>query len=134
MFSLIIFLGCANFVFAADQQPEVATFTFLVSCIRFSSFNKRDKIVVYVCSCTAVSTVWRDSANANKCKQTKKKRCYVPLGSCVSSLKHFVHFRPMFEEDVPSVLELEMEELDQWMKKEGRFVKTHKPQRQTTHK
>ncbi|XP_040892333.1 transmembrane protein 154 isoform X2 [Toxotes jaculatrix] len=26
---------------------------------------------------------------------------------------------PMFEEDVPSVLELEMEELDQWMKKEG---------------
>lgn len=32
----------------------------------------------------------------------------------------------MFEEDVPSVLELEMEELDQWMKKEGRFLKTHK--------
>lgn len=27
----------------------------------------------------------------------------------------------MFEEDVPSVLELEMEELDQWMKKDGRF-------------
>ncbi|XP_070683857.1 transmembrane protein 154 [Pempheris klunzingeri] len=26
---------------------------------------------------------------------------------------------PMFEEDVPSVLELEMEELDQWMKKDG---------------
>ncbi|KAM6940707.1 transmembrane protein 154 [Xenentodon cancila] len=25
---------------------------------------------------------------------------------------------PMFEEDVPSVLELEMEELDQWMKKD----------------
>lgn len=28
-------------------------------------------------------------------------------------------FRPMFEEDVPSVLELEMEELDDWMKKDG---------------
>ncbi|XP_078119077.1 transmembrane protein 154 isoform X2 [Sander vitreus] len=27
---------------------------------------------------------------------------------------------PMFEEDVPSVLELEMEELGQWMKKDGR--------------
>ncbi|KAM9857347.1 transmembrane protein 154 [Aulostomus maculatus] len=26
---------------------------------------------------------------------------------------------PMFEEDVPSVLELEMDELDQWMKKDG---------------
>ncbi|CAB1429760.1 unnamed protein product [Pleuronectes platessa] len=26
---------------------------------------------------------------------------------------------PMFEEDVPSVLELEMEEMDQWMKKDG---------------
>ncbi|XP_040003448.1 transmembrane protein 154 isoform X2 [Xiphias gladius] len=26
---------------------------------------------------------------------------------------------PMFEEDVPSVLELEMEELDQWMKKDS---------------
>ncbi|KAM9314929.1 transmembrane protein 154 isoform 3-T3 [Pholidichthys leucotaenia] len=26
---------------------------------------------------------------------------------------------PMFEEDVPSVLELEMHELDQWMKKDG---------------
>uniref|UniRef100_A0AAX7UXZ7 Transmembrane protein 154 n=1 Tax=Astatotilapia calliptera TaxID=8154 RepID=A0AAX7UXZ7_ASTCA len=26
---------------------------------------------------------------------------------------------PMFEEDVPSVLELEMEELDEWMKKDG---------------
>lgn len=33
----------------------------------------------------------------------------------------FVSFRPMFEEDVPSVLELEMEELDEWMKKDGRF-------------
>lgn len=33
---------------------------------------------------------------------------------------HFVRLRPMFEEDVPSVLELEMEELDQWMKKDGR--------------
>lgn len=28
--------------------------------------------------------------------------------------------RPMFEEDVPSVLELEMEELDQWMQQDGR--------------
>ncbi|XP_028458361.1 transmembrane protein 154 isoform X4 [Perca flavescens] len=27
---------------------------------------------------------------------------------------------PMFEEDVPSVLELEMEELGQWMKKDGK--------------
>lgn len=27
---------------------------------------------------------------------------------------------PMFEEDVPSVLELEMEELDQWMKEDGK--------------
>ncbi|XP_015239333.1 PREDICTED: transmembrane protein 154 [Cyprinodon variegatus] len=26
---------------------------------------------------------------------------------------------PMFEEDVPSVLELEMDELDQWMKKDS---------------
>ncbi|XP_060949531.1 transmembrane protein 154 [Limanda limanda] len=26
---------------------------------------------------------------------------------------------PMFEEDVPSVLEMEMEEMDQWMKKDG---------------
>lgn len=33
----------------------------------------------------------------------------------------FASFRPMFEEDVPSVLELEMEELDEWMKKDGRF-------------
>ena len=31
-------------------------------------------------------------------------------------------FRPMFEEDVPSVMELEMEELDQWMKKDGRVL------------
>uniref|UniRef100_A0A4W6EJH7 Transmembrane protein 154 n=1 Tax=Lates calcarifer TaxID=8187 RepID=A0A4W6EJH7_LATCA len=29
---------------------------------------------------------------------------------------------PMFEDDVPSVLELEMEELDQWMKKDGKFL------------
>ncbi|KAI3353309.1 hypothetical protein L3Q82_019852, partial [Scortum barcoo] len=29
---------------------------------------------------------------------------------------------PMFEEDVPSVLELEMEELDQWMKEDGRNI------------
>lgn len=28
----------------------------------------------------------------------------------------------MFEEDVPSVLELEMEELDQWMNKGGEFL------------
>lgn len=28
--------------------------------------------------------------------------------------------RPMFEEDVPSVLELEMEELDEWMKKDSK--------------
>lgn len=27
----------------------------------------------------------------------------------------------MFEEDVPSVLELEMEELDQWMQQDGRY-------------
>lgn len=26
---------------------------------------------------------------------------------------------PMFEEDVPSVLEVEMDDLDQWMKKDG---------------
>ncbi|XP_008315060.1 transmembrane protein 154 isoform X2 [Cynoglossus semilaevis] len=31
---------------------------------------------------------------------------------------------PMFEEDVPSVLELEMEELDQWMKKDGETADT----------
>lgn len=31
----------------------------------------------------------------------------------------------MFEEDVPSVLELEMEELDQWMKKDGKFLLIH---------
>ncbi|KAL3996644.1 THO complex subunit 7 [Sarotherodon galilaeus] len=31
---------------------------------------------------------------------------------------------PMFEEDVPSVLELEMEELDEWMKKDGLAVTT----------
>lgn len=36
----------------------------------------------------------------------------------------FVYFRPMFEEDVPSVLELEMEELDEWMKKDSRFLNT----------
>lgn len=30
--------------------------------------------------------------------------------------------RPMFEEDVPSVLELEMEELDQWMKKDSKCL------------
>uniref|UniRef100_A0A3Q3VVG1 Transmembrane protein 154 n=1 Tax=Mola mola TaxID=94237 RepID=A0A3Q3VVG1_MOLML len=30
---------------------------------------------------------------------------------------------PMFEEDVPSVLELEMEELGQWMQNEGRLTK-----------
>ncbi|XP_049901174.1 transmembrane protein 154 isoform X3 [Epinephelus moara] len=30
---------------------------------------------------------------------------------------------PMFEEDVPSVLELEMEELDQWMKTDGETAK-----------
>ncbi|XP_029900218.1 transmembrane protein 154 isoform X2 [Myripristis murdjan] len=30
---------------------------------------------------------------------------------------------PMFEEDVPSVLELEMEELDQWMSKDGEAAK-----------
>ncbi|TNN89609.1 hypothetical protein EYF80_000212 [Liparis tanakae] len=29
---------------------------------------------------------------------------------------------PMFEEDVPSVLELEMEEMDQWMKKDGMYL------------
>lgn len=29
----------------------------------------------------------------------------------------------MFEEDVPSVLELEMEELDQWMKKDSKQQK-----------
>uniref|UniRef100_A0A8C4I5D4 Transmembrane protein 154 n=1 Tax=Dicentrarchus labrax TaxID=13489 RepID=A0A8C4I5D4_DICLA len=29
---------------------------------------------------------------------------------------------PMFEEDVPSVLELEMEELDQWMKKDAKVT------------
>ncbi|KAF3852476.1 hypothetical protein F7725_005831 [Dissostichus mawsoni] len=30
----------------------------------------------------------------------------------------FINRRPMFEEDVPSVLELEMEELDNWMRKD----------------
>lgn len=30
---------------------------------------------------------------------------------------------PMFEEDVPSVLELEMEELDQWMQQDGEATK-----------
>ncbi|XP_029706482.1 transmembrane protein 154 isoform X2 [Takifugu rubripes] len=30
---------------------------------------------------------------------------------------------PMFEEDVPSVLELEMEELDQWMQQDGEAAK-----------
>lgn len=57
----------------------------------------------------------------SKKKLSQWQHC-VALGSCVLSLKHFVHFRPMFEEDVPSVLELEMEELDQWMKKDGRFL------------
>ncbi|XP_044046591.1 transmembrane protein 154 [Siniperca chuatsi] len=33
---------------------------------------------------------------------------------------------PMFEEDVPSVLELEMEELDQWMKKDGDIAEDSK--------
>ncbi|XP_041790404.1 transmembrane protein 154 isoform X1 [Chelmon rostratus] len=33
---------------------------------------------------------------------------------------------PMFEEDVPSVLELEMEELDQWMKKDGETAEDSK--------
>lgn len=33
---------------------------------------------------------------------------------------------PMFEEDVPSVLELEMEELDQWMKKDSGAVEDSK--------
>nr|XP_046271104.1 transmembrane protein 154 isoform X1 [Scatophagus argus] len=33
---------------------------------------------------------------------------------------------PMFEEDVPSVLELEMEELDQWMKKDGETAEESK--------
>lgn len=28
----------------------------------------------------------------------------------------------MFEEDVPSVLELEMEELDQWIQQDGRCL------------
>lgn len=37
------------------------------------------------------------------------------------SQSFFASFRPMFEEDVPSVLELEMEALDEWMKKDGRF-------------
>ncbi|XP_069545340.1 transmembrane protein 154 isoform X2 [Brachyistius frenatus] len=32
---------------------------------------------------------------------------------------------PMFEEDVPSVLELEMEEFDQWMKKDGEAAEEH---------
>uniref|UniRef100_A0A3Q2CPM5 Uncharacterized protein n=1 Tax=Cyprinodon variegatus TaxID=28743 RepID=A0A3Q2CPM5_CYPVA len=31
----------------------------------------------------------------------------------------YLFLRPMFEEDVPSVLELEMDELDQWMKKDN---------------
>lgn len=34
----------------------------------------------------------------------------------------FCASRPMFEEDVPSVLELEMEELDQWMIKDGTLI------------
>ncbi|XP_032381635.1 transmembrane protein 154 [Etheostoma spectabile] len=33
---------------------------------------------------------------------------------------------PMFEEDVPSVLELEMEELGQWMKKDGKSAEDSK--------
>ncbi|XP_026027176.1 transmembrane protein 154 isoform X2 [Maylandia zebra] len=33
---------------------------------------------------------------------------------------------PMFEEDVPSVLELEMEELDEWMKKDGETAEDSK--------
>ncbi|KAG7221913.1 hypothetical protein INR49_016939, partial [Caranx melampygus] len=33
---------------------------------------------------------------------------------------------PMFEEDVPSVLELEMEELDQWMKKDSETAEDSK--------
>ncbi|XP_062291197.1 transmembrane protein 154 isoform X1 [Scomber scombrus] len=33
---------------------------------------------------------------------------------------------PMFEEDVPSVMELEMEELDQWMKKDGEAAEDSK--------
>lgn len=32
----------------------------------------------------------------------------------------------MFEEDVPSVLELEMEELDQWMQQDGRYQSNKK--------
>lgn len=32
----------------------------------------------------------------------------------------------MFEEDVPSVLELEMEELDQWMQEDGRYQSNKK--------
>uniref|UniRef100_A0A8C5HAX1 Transmembrane protein 154 n=1 Tax=Gouania willdenowi TaxID=441366 RepID=A0A8C5HAX1_GOUWI len=35
------------------------------------------------------------------------------------SVLHPVFSRPMFEEDVPSVLELEMDELDQWIKKDS---------------
>lgn len=32
----------------------------------------------------------------------------------------------MFEEDVPSVLELEMEEMGQWIKKDGKCLQTQK--------
>lgn len=47
----------------------------------------------------------------------------VRLGQQSRKQQHLIFLyppRPMFEEDVPSVLELEMEELDQWIQQDGR--------------
>lgn len=52
---------------------------------------------------------WNSKA---KCQELSKEDPYLD-GSSTEKVP-----MPMFEEDVPSVLELEMEELDQWMKKD----------------
>ncbi|XP_061686182.1 transmembrane protein 154 [Syngnathoides biaculeatus] len=73
----------------------VAVVVFVIVVVMFALFLKRRFSIEAAVQDSAKEDPYLDGSSADK----------VPM--------------PMFEEDVPSVLELEMEELDQWMIKDG---------------
>nr|XP_057932006.1 transmembrane protein 154 [Doryrhamphus excisus] len=70
-------------------------------------------LVVFIVAAVVLAVFLKRRLSKEAAKDSRKDDPYLD-GSSVEKVP-----MPMFEEDVPSVLELEMDELDQWMKNDG---------------
>ncbi|XP_010766594.1 transmembrane protein 154 isoform X1 [Notothenia coriiceps] len=70
-------------------------------------------IIAIIVFCIFINRRWKQ----NQMDQELRKEDLYLDGSSTEKVP-----MPMFEEDVPSVLELEMEELDNWMRKDGEYL------------